>query len=223
MLWRSPWRAVDGVPVIRAVGELEIATVPEMRAVVDEVTERRPRALVFDFRQIAYMDSSGLGILVSAKKRLGTDRGEVVLITAQPAVLKALSLSGLDQIIRIYPTVEELSTRSRVAAANPPPWPLRPRPPNGSVANSPSAVRMSCSIRDLRLIQALRALARKGDPLFKRPQRFGQRELPGFQAATTVFQPRQRRLEVEDFRFGGHRVSSSLRSTASTRVESVPS
>src|SRR6266851_2984037 len=99
--------SVDDVPVIRAVGELEIATVPKMRAVVAEVSKRRPRALVFDFRKISYMDSSGLGILVSAKKRLGVDRGEVVLITAQPAVLKALSLSGLDQIIRIYSTEEE--------------------------------------------------------------------------------------------------------------------
>ena len=99
--------SVDDVPVIRAVGELEIATVSEMRAVLAEVSERRPRALVFDFRQISYMDSSGLGILVSAKKRLGADRGEVVLITEQPAVLKALSLSGLDQIIRIFSGEEE--------------------------------------------------------------------------------------------------------------------
>lgn len=99
--------SVDDVPVIRAVGELEIATVPEMRAVVAEISERRPRALVFDFRRISYMDSSGLGILVSAKKRLGADQGEVVLITEQPAVLKALQLSGLDQIIGVYPTVEE--------------------------------------------------------------------------------------------------------------------
>jgi anti-anti-sigma factor len=99
--------SVDDVPVIRAVGELEIATVPEMRAVVAAVSERRPRALVFDFRKLSYLDSSGLGILVSAKKRLGADRGEVVLVTTQPAVLKALSLSGLDQIIRIYATEEE--------------------------------------------------------------------------------------------------------------------
>jgi len=98
--------SVDDVPVIRAAGELDLATVPEMRSVVAEVTDRQPRALIFDFQQIAYMDSSGLGILVSAKKRLGSYRGEVIVITAQPSVLKALSLSGLDQIIRIFPSVE---------------------------------------------------------------------------------------------------------------------
>ena len=98
---------VDDVPVIRAVGELEIATVPEMRSKVTEVAERRPRAILFDFRQLSYLDSSGLGILVSAKKRLANHGGEVVIITAQPAVLKALSLSGLDQIMRIFASEEE--------------------------------------------------------------------------------------------------------------------
>ena len=99
--------SVDDLPVIRAESELDLSTVPEMRPVVTEVTERQPRAVVFDFRGISYMDSSGLGILVSAKKRLGADQGEVVLITEQPAVLKALSLSGLDQIIRIFSSEEE--------------------------------------------------------------------------------------------------------------------
>jgi anti-anti-sigma factor len=98
---------VDDVPVIRAVGELEIATVPEMRAKVTEVTERRPRAILFDFRRLSYLDSSGLGILVSARKRLAVHEGEVVIITTQSAVLKALSLSGLDQIMRIYASEEE--------------------------------------------------------------------------------------------------------------------
>jgi anti-sigma B factor antagonist len=98
---------VDDVPVIRATGELEIATVPEMRSIVAQVADRQPRALLFDFRDVSYLDSSGLGILVSAKKRLGSYRGEVVVVTRQPSVLKALSLSGLDQILRVVATVEE--------------------------------------------------------------------------------------------------------------------
>jgi anti-sigma B factor antagonist len=97
---------LDDVPVVRASGELDLGSVPEMRAVVTEVAERRPRAMVFDFQNISYIDSSGLGILVSAKKRLGAHAGEVVVITARASVLKALSLSGLDQIIPIYPSEE---------------------------------------------------------------------------------------------------------------------
>ena len=98
--------SVNDVPVIRAAGELEIATVPEMRAVVAQLAELQPRALIFDFSDVSYLDSSGLGILVSAKKRLGNYRGEIVVVTRQQSVLKALSLSGLDQILRVVPTVE---------------------------------------------------------------------------------------------------------------------
>jgi anti-anti-sigma factor len=98
--------SVDDLPVIRAAGELDLSTVPEMRPVVTEVTERQPRAIVFDFSKISYMDSSGLGILVSAKKRLGHYRGEVIVITQQNSVLKALALSRLDQILKVYPSIE---------------------------------------------------------------------------------------------------------------------
>ena len=96
--------SVDDVPIIRAAGDLDLGTVPEMRAVVNQVTESRPRSVVFDYRELAYLDSSGLGILVSAKKRLGAYEGQVVILTARPSVLKALSLSGLDQIIKVYPS-----------------------------------------------------------------------------------------------------------------------
>lgn len=106
----------DDVAVIRAAGELDLSTVTEMRAAVTEVTDRRPRAIVFDFRNIAYMDSSGLGILVSAKKRLGNHQGEVIVITQQNSVLKALSLSGLDQILRVFPTEEAYRSAEMTAA-----------------------------------------------------------------------------------------------------------
>jgi anti-anti-sigma factor len=92
----------NGAPVIQASGELDLATVPELRAVVNEITDRSPHVLVFDFTGIRYMDSSGLGILVSAKRRLGAYAGEVIVVSAASCVLKALTLSGLDQILTIY-------------------------------------------------------------------------------------------------------------------------
>lgn len=98
---------LEGIPVLRAAGELDLATIPELRAVFNEVTDQQPRALVFDFGGITYLDSSGLGILVSAKRRLGAYGGEVTVISAATCVLKALQLSGLDQIIRVYQTEQE--------------------------------------------------------------------------------------------------------------------
>src|SRR5262249_50168406 len=59
-----------GMPVIRAVGELDLSNVTEVRSVVAEECERRPSVLIFDLRDLTYMDSSGLGVLVGAKRRL---------------------------------------------------------------------------------------------------------------------------------------------------------
>ena len=97
-----------GMPVIRAEGELDLSNVSEVRSVVADQCERKPPVLVFDLRDLTYMDSSGLGVLVGAKRRLAANDGEVVIITQQNSALKALSLSGLDRIIRVYPDEESL-------------------------------------------------------------------------------------------------------------------
>ena len=99
---------LQGIPVIRVDGELDLSNVSEIRAVVAEQCELRPAVLVFDLRELTYMDSSGLGVLVGAKRRLAANEGEVLIITEQNAVLKALSLSGLDRIIRVFPTEQAL-------------------------------------------------------------------------------------------------------------------
>jgi anti-sigma B factor antagonist len=99
---------MDGLPVIRASGELDLSNVSEVRAVVAEQCELRPAALIFDLSDLLYMDSSGLGVLVGAKRRLAAHDGEVMIVTEQSAVLKALQLSGLDRIIRVFPDVETL-------------------------------------------------------------------------------------------------------------------
>jgi anti-anti-sigma factor len=99
---------LEGMPVIRVDGELDLSNVSEIRSVVAEQCELRPSVLIFDLRELTYMDSSGLGVLVGAKRRLASNEGEVMIITQQNAVLKALSLSGLDRIIRVFPTGPEL-------------------------------------------------------------------------------------------------------------------
>ena len=99
---------LQGMPVIRVAGELDLSNVSEIRAMVADQCELRPSVLIFDLRELTYMDSSGLGVLVGAKRRLAANEGEVMILTEQNAVLKALSLSGLDRIIRVFPTEQAL-------------------------------------------------------------------------------------------------------------------
>jgi len=97
-VWTEDW---DGVPVIGAEGEIDLGTIDQIRSATSELVRSKPARLIFDLRQVSYIDSSGLGILVGARKHLGHEPELVTVITDHPAVLQALSLTGLDRVLRV--------------------------------------------------------------------------------------------------------------------------
>lgn len=97
-------------PVIRAEGEVDLGTVDVLRKVASEVVRLKPKSVIFDLRDVTYIDSSGLGILVATRKQLGNEPGCVVVVTAQQAVLQSLSLTGLDRIMEVIQDPYALQT-----------------------------------------------------------------------------------------------------------------
>jgi anti-sigma B factor antagonist len=67
-------------------------------------------AVTVDLRECAFIDSSGLHILIEAHKRLANSGTGLALVSANPSLLKILHLTGLDNVFAIYP--------SRAAASN---------------------------------------------------------------------------------------------------------
>ncbi len=99
-VWIETW---EGTPVVRAEGELDLGTLDQFRTATSEVMRRNPSAVIFDLRQVTFIDSSGLGILLATRKRLGSERSAVTVITQQPAVLNSLSTTGLDRYLCVVP------------------------------------------------------------------------------------------------------------------------
>jgi anti-sigma B factor antagonist len=64
---------------------------------------RGPRLLI-DLSDVVFIDSSGLGALVSVLKHLG-EGGEVGLITEASGVLGLLKITRLHTIFRVFPTL----------------------------------------------------------------------------------------------------------------------
>ncbi|CAM3524047.1 STAS domain-containing protein [Parendozoicomonas haliclonae] len=62
--------------------------------------------LVVDLSQVNFMDSSGLGAIVSVLKQLG-DKGAVELASPQKAVNDLFDLTCMDQIFTIHPSVDQ--------------------------------------------------------------------------------------------------------------------
>jgi anti-anti-sigma factor len=97
-VWVEEW---EGVPAVRAEGEIDLGTVDALRSAASEVVRTKPDRVIFDLRKVNYIDSSGLGILVATRKRVGTTPESVTIITDQPAVLQSLEITGLDRVLNV--------------------------------------------------------------------------------------------------------------------------
>ncbi len=56
--------------VMRVTGEIDMATAPRLRQHVQTVTARKPAGLVLDLDRVDFIDSTGLGVMVGAAKRM---------------------------------------------------------------------------------------------------------------------------------------------------------
>ena len=72
-----------------------------MRVVGNKIELYLPRVCVLDFREVGFMDSSGIAIVISAIRHMREIGGKVLLrdVPAQP--MKVLLASGIDKIVQI--------------------------------------------------------------------------------------------------------------------------
>ena len=89
-------------PTLVVRGEIDVSTSPELRAQLGRLLEHQPSGIVVDLRGVGFVDSSGLGVLVGALKRLREAGGDdVVLLGVQEPVRKVFEITGLDRLFRL--------------------------------------------------------------------------------------------------------------------------
>ena len=95
-----------GVLVLR-VGEarLDAAKAPAFRDELIRRVEAGQTALVLDLSAVEFMDSSGLGALVSCVKRMGS-RGTLAVAGAKGAVARLFQLTRMDKVFALHDDVE---------------------------------------------------------------------------------------------------------------------
>jgi len=119
---------VRGSTVVRPEGDrLDLEAAARFRGQLHELIEAGHRNLVVDLSEISFIDSSGLGALVSALKllksgrdrrraprqasaRRGSMRGDVRLAAAQPPVRTLLEVIRLDRVFQSYASVDAAVT-----------------------------------------------------------------------------------------------------------------
>jgi anti-sigma B factor antagonist len=87
-------------PVVVVHGEIDVATSPLLRRELNELVGRGAHDITLEFADVSFVDSSGLGVLVGAYKRLrdGGDGG-IRIVGAQPSVRKVFEITGLESAL----------------------------------------------------------------------------------------------------------------------------
>jgi anti-sigma B factor antagonist len=100
----------NGATIVRPTGDrLDIEVAAEFRAMLLSLIEQGNRHLVIDLKDVTFIDSSGLGALVSALKTLkrSSGSGDVRLARLQPPVISLLEIIRLNRVFTSYPSVEQ--------------------------------------------------------------------------------------------------------------------
>ena len=104
---------VDGHRVVSVRGEVDVYSAPTLRKCLQESMDEHFHDLVVDLSDIAFIDSTGLGVLVAGQNRAGELGGKLSVVCAQERVLKLFRITGLDEVFGIYPTRNEALSGGR--------------------------------------------------------------------------------------------------------------
>lgn len=100
----------NGAAVVRPAGvRVDLQVAGEFRAALLQLIERGHRRLVVDMGDVHFVDSSGLGALISAFKtlKLLDGNGDIRLANVQPPVVALLEIIRLHRVFSSYPSVEQ--------------------------------------------------------------------------------------------------------------------
>jgi anti-sigma B factor antagonist len=105
--FRVEVRSEDRATVIAVSGELDLASSPALQEELDRVSSDS-ELLIIDLRELDFMDSTGLSVLVRAHQRAEEQGRRLAMVKGPQQVQRLLSLTGVADRLTLVDTPEEL-------------------------------------------------------------------------------------------------------------------
>ena len=87
--------------VITPKGEVDIYTSPKMKEVLVDCLKEKDVDVSIDCNMLEYVDSTGLGVLISVLKRVRESGNNIEIINLKPNIRKLFDITGLDKVFII--------------------------------------------------------------------------------------------------------------------------
>jgi stage II sporulation protein AA (anti-sigma F factor antagonist) len=88
---------VDGEVVLELGGEVDLSGVAAVQPALDEVLDTKPTRVVFELRELTFLDSSGIALLIATAQRVA----RIELRYPSPLVRRVIQLTGLSATLPI--------------------------------------------------------------------------------------------------------------------------
>jgi anti-sigma B factor antagonist len=88
--------------VVEVAGEVDLYSAPELKEHVLTAIDRGRTKIVVDLSNATFIDSTTLGVLVGARKRLREHDGALAVVCADDDKLGLFEMTGLDRVFSIH-------------------------------------------------------------------------------------------------------------------------
>lgn len=110
-------RAIDARTHVVAVGgEVDLFTAPELKQRLSAAIEAGSERVIVDLTATVFIDSSSLGVLIGANRRLKERGGTLVVVCDNDAIVKTFRITGLDGVFSLVPSLADALDGDAVGA-----------------------------------------------------------------------------------------------------------
>lgn len=90
-----------GAWIISPVGEIDIYTSPIFKEMLNKLIKDRKADLIIDGGDLEYIDSTGLGVMISVLKKLKEEEYKITIKNIKPNIKKLFDITSLNKVFVI--------------------------------------------------------------------------------------------------------------------------
>ncbi|MDD4052986.1 MAG: STAS domain-containing protein [candidate division Zixibacteria bacterium] len=105
------------VAIVGLAGKLDLASAGRLKERVQSLLEERRCLIHLNMKEVDFINSSGLGALVSLMKEIRMHKGRLTISDMAPYVDEIFEITQLSHVFEIFPTCEEAMTSYGTLAA----------------------------------------------------------------------------------------------------------
>jgi len=99
-----------GIHVVSPIGSIDTMNYMTLQEEIVSVLNKSPKVIILDLKDLDYITSSGLGVIIKTRKIMKNNYGQVFLVNLQPQIEKVFEIIKALPDQRIFENTEELDS-----------------------------------------------------------------------------------------------------------------